>query len=350
MLEIIKRFTSDLDSALALLASVTSANLAKEVGPFLALLIAVTFSFYILKMATTRVFDTIGFVYFVVRSAMIYSLATAGLLWTSYAYPFISGFGESIGGVIVKRFGGNAAYNETDGFSNVLSDYFTSVVSVTTEVKSYVINGLALSGPELEAIILSFLVIGIAILVVGIAFAILTTAKMFLMLFLGIAPLFLVWSFLGATKSLTNGYIQGLARLIIIQILVFATLGLFVSTSNDIMVQAKLSADASGHSKPDEAFLLTQMWQMLFISAIGAFMLLAVPTMATGLAGGAISVGQTTVAFTTGTLMNAATRAPSAIGGAVQTTRLGINRARQKDVTSVISAADRARKIVSRLK
>jgi type IV secretory pathway VirB6-like protein len=352
MFEIINTFTSKMDSALALLTNLTALQLAGQVAPFLALLIAVTLAFFVLKMAVTNVFDTMGFVYFVTRSALIYSVVTGGLVWSSYVYPFLAKFGENIGILIVTRFAGAGAYDETTGFATILEKYYDQVVKVTNTLKGEVISGAALSGPELEAVISGFFVILVTMLVVGVAFALLTLAKMFLALFLALAPLFLVWAYLGATKSIVDGYIQGLVRLIIVQILVFAILGLFTAVSGDVLAKAKLSADAA--SAADKAFLLSSLWHLVLVSVIGAIMLFAVPSISGGLAGGAISVGATTAAFTSGAVLNAAklggSKSAAAAGkGAAKTASYVASRVQDK-VGKAASARERAQKIVRQLK
>ena len=356
MFEIINTFTNKMDSALALLTNITALQLATEVGPFLALLIAVTLAFYVLKMAVTRVFDTMGFVYFVARSSLIYSVVTGGLVWSSYVYPFLVKFGENIGIIIVTRFAGSDAYDTTTGFAKILEKYYDQVVKVTNTLKSEVISGAALSRPELEAVMSGFLVILVTMLVVGIAFALLTLAKMFLALFLALAPLFLVWAYLGATKSIFDGYIQGLVRLIIIQILVFAILGLFTAVSGDVLAKASLAANAS--KTATDAFLLSSLWHLVLVAIIGLIMLLAVPSISGGLAGGAISVGATTTSFASGSLANAAgglakgaaNRGKGLTKKAANVAANAVRNAGQSNAGQASSARERARKIVAQLK
>ena len=352
MFEIINTFTSKMDTALALLTNLTAFQLASQVAPFLALLIAVTLAFFVLKMAVTNVFDMMGFVYFVTRSALIYSVVTGGLVWSGYVYPFLARFGENIGILIVSRFAGTNVYDDTTGFAEVLEDYYKQVVKVTNTLKSEVISGAALSGPELEAVVSGFFVILVTMLVIGVAFALLTLAKMFLALFLALAPLFLVWAYLGATKSLVDGYIQGLVRLIIIQIMVFAVLGLFTTVSTDVLAQAQLSAGVA--SSADESFVLSSLWHLVLVSLIGLIMLFAVPSISGGLAGGAISLGATTASFASGTALGTAQLGGSLSSSAARktankTAALVANRMQDK-TGQAASARERAQKIVSQLK
>jgi len=312
MESIFATFTESLDDALQAVAANMTFQLGGQVGPFLALVIALTLAFYLLKMAVGRVFDIVGLVYFVWRSAVVFSLATGGLVWTGYAYPFLSQFGERVGLLVFSRFS-SADWTKEDGFNVLLGEYYDNVIDASEALRDQIDPGTILSFAEFIGGVAGIVTVFFAMVMIAVAFAILSITKIMLFLFLALSPLFIMWVYLGATKSIFEGWMQGLVRLIIVQVLVFAALGLFISVSENLLDTAKATiATLSGAAERDR-FLLSQMWQLTFISVLGTIMLFSIPTVSAAMAGGAISVGASTVAFASGAMI--ANARSAALGG-----------------------------------
>jgi len=363
MESIFSTFTESLDDALQAVAANMTFQLGGQVGPFLALVIALTLAFYLLKMAVGRVFDIVGLVYFVWRSAAVFSMATGGLVWTGYAYPFLSQFGERIGLLVFSRFS-SASWNRTDGFNALLADYYGNVIEASEQLRSQIDPGTVLSFAEFIGGVAGIVTVFFAMVMIAVAFAILSVTKIMLFLFLALSPLFIMWAYLGATKSIFEGWMQGLVRLIIIQVLVFAALGLFVSVSENLLDSSAIEIESLASAAERDRFLLSQMWQLTFISVLGTFMLFAVPTVSAAMAGGAISVGASTVAFASGTMIANARNAAlgSARGGLIGAQALftgggaggAVGQAGSARAAAAAAGRDtareRARRLVSRLK
>ena len=364
MESIFSTFTSSLDDALQAVAANMTFQLGGQVGPFLALVIALTLAFYLLKMAVGRVFDIVGLIYFVWRSAVIFSLATGGLVWTGYAYPFLSQFGERVGLLVFSRFS-DASWTKEAGFNTLLADYYGNVIEASEQLRGQIDPGTVLSFAEFIGGVAGIVTIFFAMVMIAVAFAILSITKIMLFLFLALSPLFIMWAYLGATKSIFEGWMQGLVRLIIVQVLVFAALGLFISVSENLLDSAAVAIEGLSSAIEQDRFLLSQMWQLTFISVLGTIMLFAIPTVSTAMAGGAVSVGASTVAFASGTMIANAQRAAmrgthgahvgakalvsgGGAGGAVG--QAGSARASAAAAASHGGARERARQLINRLK
>ena len=334
MLEIFERFTLRIDDTLTGAAGRVFEALSDEAVPFLTLLIAVTLAFYVFRMATRGSLDLVGMVYFVARSALVYMVVAGGVLWADVLYPFIIGFGENVGLTVYRAFGGPLLLPE-EGFGSILDAYWTGVTDASRRLFDQIEGStLGVSGAEVVGALVGVMTNLFGIVMLVLAFAILTIAKMLLIVFLAVAPLFLVFGYVGATKTVFEGWVSGVTRVLITIVLVYTVLGLFTAASEVLLAEANAAAEAAEGEADANRFILTQMWQLCFISLMGIAMLFMVPGTAIGMAGGAISIGASTAAFATGAMAIAAQQAGTQLGMATGAAARGTAQAVRDGITA----------------
>ncbi len=319
-------------------------TLASEAGTFLIFLMTVTLAIYLFQMVKHGVVDVHGLLYFVFRGALIYGLVTGGVLWADVALPFLDNLPENIGLFVYNStrvsFDPNAA---PPNFVQILGVYIDSITDIGNKLSSR-IDGDFLSFDEMTGGIAYYSMIFVSFIMVGIAFALLLVTEVFLFIFLALAPLFLVWSFLGATKNIFESYLGGIIKVMMVQIFVFAILGFFVAASDQVLDNANFQADGLPTSGVENEFLLSRMWELTFLSIIGTVTMLAVPFMATAISGGAASFGGTTTEIFKNALNSGGRGARSAAGSiAARGATAAINKIRGGGAGGAVGSAGAAR-------
>ncbi len=318
-------------------------TLASEAGTFLIFLMTVTLAMYLFQMVKHGVVDVHGLLYFGFRGALIYGLVTGGVLWADVALPFLDNLPENIGLFIYNSTRASIDPNAAaPNFVQILGIYIDSITNIGNKLSGR-IDGDIFSFDEFTGAIAYFIMLVFAFLMVGVAFALLLVTEVFLFIFLALAPLFLVWSFLGATKNIFESYLGGIIKVMMVQIFVFALLGFFVAASDQVLENANFQADGLPTSGVENNFLLSRMWELTFLSIIGLVTMLAVPFMATAISGGAASFGATTTEIFKNALNSGGRGARRAAGSTARGTAALINKIRGGGAGGAVGSAGAAR-------
>lgn len=292
MEKILRFFDEKFDELLASTTTDVYDALASSAGAFLALLIAVALAYYFIMAACRRSIEIDGILYFIFRSMVIYGLVTGGVIWSAHALPFLNDFGQNVGATV---YNGMVDPDITDasGFATLLSNFVTQIVNSSMTANAQLASGGWMpTGDEFLGAILTGISILISVLMIAIAFCLLIATKTVLALALAIAPLFLVWMYFSSTATITQGWIKGLVTIFILQILVFAILGLILSAATKLGEDADVVL-AALPTESDQAntFILGQMLQLMLTAMIGSVLLFISPFLGTMMAGGTVMFG-----------------------------------------------------------
>lgn len=292
MEKILRFFDEQFDKLLAKTTTDVYDALANSAGAFLALLIAVALAYYFIMSACRRSIEIDGILYFVFRSMIIYGVVTGGVIWSSYALPFLNDFGQNVGATV---YNGMVADKITDasGFAILLSKFVTQIIGSSMSANAQLASGGWMpTGDEFLGAMLTGISILISVFMIAVAFCLLMATKTVLALALAVAPIFLVWMYFSSTATITQGWIKGLVTIFILQILVFAILGLILSAATELGKEAADTLAAlPTESDQKNTFILGNMLQLMLTAMIGSILLLISPFLGTMMAGGTVMFG-----------------------------------------------------------
>lgn len=207
--------------------------LATPSANLLVLIAGAALSLFAARCAFRRSMAFDDFLVFVARFALIYSLVSGGALWTSYAYPFISGFGEAVGSAILSGF--TAGTYSSDGIVESFSEFVALNFATIGSAFNVVNLGNLVDGSGVFIIVTAFLALAAVLVLAGLAFAFILISKVFLGVLIAIAPVMLVGMFLKSTSDVANGWVRGISLILIFQLLVYGVLGVSMASTIGVL-------------------------------------------------------------------------------------------------------------------
>ena len=239
MEDLINQVDRSIDALVLSGANSVFATLTTPSATLLVLIAGVSLALFAARSAFRRSMAVDDFLMFVARFSLIYSLVSGGALWTTYVYPFISGFGDAVGATILNGF--TLGVYSSDGIVGSMAEYVQlNFLAVTAAYNVVSLSSLA-DGSGFGILVFGFIAFVAVLIMAGIALAFIIISKMFLGILIAVTPVFLVGMFLKSTSDIANGWVRGVSIILVFQVLVYGVLGLTLGATVGVL-QVTLAA------------------------------------------------------------------------------------------------------------
>lgn len=230
-------------------------------------------------------FSVEGFLTFVFRYAVFYSLVVGGVALTKYVYPFIIQGPVEVGNVIIDKFTGSSGSSGgvLTALGRFVTESFNNITEAASEVSINVIDVITNNAEnELATWFLAILSMAAVVLMAIIATGFAVIAKLLTAVLISITPVLAVWAYLKSTSDVFNGWIRGITMLMLWQILIYGILGIILA------VNTKVAADVAGAADGE---VLGEIFLSTVLSGIGVVGIGLTPIIANRIGGAAIALG-----------------------------------------------------------
>lgn len=280
---IILRFDQSIDNLINSGAQKTLEALATPSADFLLALGGASLGGWALLHALRGSFSFDGFLNFITRFALIYMFVSGGVLMTTYIFPFITGFGPSVGTAILSNMGG--ATTSSGGVVAAFAGFISESVDAVWSAVSTMGWGAYWNGDAAGIMILAVLCVIIVLVQAAVTLGLILVTKIFMAIFIAITPVLAVWAFLKSTADVFNGWIKGVTLLMLLQVLLYGVMGIMMAAAKGMQSEAG-SAIQNGQE------ITAQLFTFALISGVGIVCLFAVPMIARTVGGASINLGE----------------------------------------------------------
>lgn len=214
------------------------------------------------------------FIVSAIKIVFIVALVTNASEFSTYVTEiFFEDIPNGIGAALIAAGGGPLSADEIASGAP-----FDAIIAQGFELGSRITEGASITNFAMKAlgVVTMFVVAIIAILM----FAIVIYAKIALALVLSLGPLFISFALFNVTRSFTSSWVSALMNFTILQVLVYALLGLLLN-----IIQNTVTTTSTGGSATSEAGVLIAVMAMAF------FVAKLIPGIAASLAGAGFTVG-----------------------------------------------------------
>lgn len=236
------------------------------------------------------------FIVSAIKIVFIVALVTNASEFSTYVTEiFFEDIPNGIGGALIAAGGSPMSADVIASGSP-----FDGIIAQGFELGTRMLDGTGFSdvAEKLLAIVTMIVIAMVAILM----FAIVIYAKIALALVLAVGPLFISFALFNVTRSFTSSWVSALMNFTILQVLVYALLGLLLNIVQDVLTSTSTGGDA-----------FTEAGVVLAVMVMSLYVAKLIPGIAASLAGAGFTVGSQ--AFAAGA--NAASAGTRAVGRSV---------------------------------
>ena len=262
--------------------------LATPSASLLVLIAGVALSLFAARCLFRRSMAIDDFLAFVARFALIYSLVSGGALWTSYVYPFISGFGEAVGSAILSGF--TSDVYSTDGIVESFSEFVALNFEAVDAAFGVVTLGTIADGAGIFIIITGLLALAAVLVLASLAFAFILVSKVFLGVLIAVAPVMLVGMFLKSTSDIANGWVRGVSLILIFQLLIYGVLGMSMASTVGVVRTISGNIGLTGEGNP--LYIAGALSELTLVSLLSAACVFMCPMFARAVGGANLGFGE----------------------------------------------------------
>lgn len=242
-------------------AAISARLVAPSLDMFWAL-VTLTLIIYLYQSLAKRSFDVVGLGTILFRIFIFYSLITLGVLFTDLVLPMVNDFPAQLGELLVVSGGGGADGNLPPPIAS-LSDQ-VSIIWRNAEAHMENIEGRGVKklGRQILIGLAATFAIGATLFFVAVTFLYLIMAKILSAVLLMLFPIMVTFGFWNGSKDILQAYIRGFVWAIVLQILIYAVIGL-ISASFDAIFTLGPDADASATGMLVSAALMSLLGGMM---------------------------------------------------------------------------------------
>ena len=288
MEETILHIDRSIDALVIVGATEVFSTLATPSANLLVLIAGAALSLLAARCLFRRSMAIDDFLAFVARFALIYSLVSGGALWTTYVYPFISGFGEAVGSAILSGFTQDtySSGGIVESFSEFVAINFTTI----GEALGVVSFGNLADGSGLFIVMTALIALASVLILAGLAFAFILISKIFLGVLIAVAPVMLVGMFLKSTSDIANGWVRGISLILIFQLLTYGVLGM--SMASTVGLIRTIGGDVGGISEANPILVGSELSKLSLVSLLSAACVFMCPMFARAVGGANLGFGE----------------------------------------------------------
>lgn len=309
MEQTILQIDRSIDALVIIGATEVFSALATPSANLLVLIAGVALSLFAARCLFRRSMAIDDFLGFVARFALIYSLVSGGALWTSYVYPFISGFGEAVGSAILSGFTQDtySSGGLVESFAQFVGINFNTIYAAFSVVSL----GNIVDGSGIFIVVTGVLALAAVLVLAGLAFAFILISKVFLGILIAIAPVMLVGMFLKSTSDIANGWVRGVSLILIFQLLIYGVLGLSMASTIGVLDGIERNVTELGVDNP--GLIAGDLSTLTLVSLLSAACVFICPMFARAVGGANIGFGENKIGPAAAAAAAATTAAVSAV-------------------------------------